>query len=342
LDFTPKISNYIKSLIDPAKTYKIIIEVTENTFTNTGLIFSRAYSPFDSVGITYEVGETGVKSATSTIINTYNTANDYGYFILTNHPAASVVGQRIKFRYSLYELGSEPSPYEYNQFIPNCPNPHYSSASNSVDNFDLIIEDENGVKQTIDFPYTLRSLPNGTKDYIEIDNIAGTAKLYKNVGTKVFNGTEGFIRWAEFSNNESDAFYYPDSTLLGTYGNQTFAEYGFSTHFIMGTVASLSVTENRFSLAPYSWPPYIGLKLRKEITGATASNTNSEIVTLIKSWFSAQYAAGTPVTVYYQLLVPVVTDLDYEEVITYYPYTQIYTNATIQPNMEVTYKKPGS
>ena len=38
--------------------------------------------------------------------------------------------------------------------------------------------------QTINFPYTLRSLPDGTKDYIIEDSVAKTKTLYQNIGER--------------------------------------------------------------------------------------------------------------------------------------------------------------
>ena len=50
-----------------------------------------------------------------------------------------------------------------------------------------------------------------------------------------------------------------------------------------------------------------------------------------KAWLTAEHTNGTPVTVYYRLAAPTETPLGYEEIKTFYPYTQIYTTSIIQP-----------
>ena len=52
---------------------------------------------------------------------------------------------------------------------------------------------------TINIPYTLRSLPDGTKDYIEVDDIAKTAKLATNIGELILNGSEDWRLQAQYN-----------------------------------------------------------------------------------------------------------------------------------------------
>ncbi len=319
LDFTPNMSNYVKSLISISKTYKVIIEVVENTFTNAGLSFSNGYSPFSSGNATFAPNEIGVKSFISTIRSSFNITNNYGYFILTNIPTSSIIGQKIRFRYSFYELGSEPNPYVYNQFRSNSPSPENSSEISSVSNFDLISSNGDDLEDSMNFPYTLRSLPDGTKDYIEIDNVNETIKLYKNVNVKVLNGNE---TWTQSGFQTTDTIFgayttiadaalaktpYNDGSLSGYFSHGSVKEYyaqGMTSGFVYNSNTS------HWLIVP---------------------KTIAADVTTFKSWLVYQYNSGTPVTIQYKLSTPVVTNLDYKEIITYYPYTQIYTNAGVKP-----------
>ena len=72
-------------------------------------------------------------------------------------------------------------------------------------------------------------------------------------------------------------------------------------------------------------------------------NTGSQLPTLddFKAWLSAQYAAGTPVTVYYQLATPITTYLTPQTIPTYPHYTQITTDGAIKAQITATVKVQG-
>jgi hypothetical protein len=167
---------------------------------------------------------------------------------------------------------------------------------------------------SINFPYTLRSLSDEIKDYIEIDNINKTAKLYRNVGVRVYNGTENWIAYPGYTNT-----FYDSYDVLSDVPNRVSSK---NSHFHY----EISYTTNSF------WIESSGHLVR-------ITNMNFTAVNDFKTWLASEHANGTPVTVIYPLATPTVTDINYDDVITYSPYTQIYTNAIIKPNLEVTYKK---
>lgn len=120
---------------------------------------------------------------------------------------------------------------------------------------------------TINFSYTLRSLPDGTKDYIEIDNVNKTSRLYRNIGNVTLeSGTEWTVEGA-VENSSIRCTHLTNNVLVGT-----------------------------------------------TLTSSTAVSSSHDII--------------------YQLETSIITDLEYEEVKTYYTYTNIYTNATIQPMLD--------
>jgi type II secretory pathway pseudopilin PulG len=205
------------------------------------------------------------------------------------------------------------------------PYPDYPIEINSVEEFDLIVEDKSGVKQTIEFPYILRNLSDGTKDYIEIDNIAGTAKLYQNIGIKEFDGSETIQLPTSTPPSGYNAYRFISSAIKPPY---------ICTHYPY--VHEMGYTQSIKEECIKPWEENQG-----QMFFLTLLIRCPDIVSF-KQYLTAQNSTGTPVTVQYKLATPVVIDLNYEEVVTYYPNTNIYTNSVIQPNIEVTYKKPGS
>ncbi|MDD2627868.1 MAG: hypothetical protein PHD20_03170, partial [Clostridia bacterium] len=168
----------------------------------------------------------------------------------------------------------------------------------------------------VNFPYTLRSLPDGTKDYIEIDNIKKTAKLYRNVGEKIFDGTENWIKFL------TDNKYYVSNDLIGAlYQNET---YCLSTHYLGKT----SGGGNSYSSGD------IWLQSTSQYPRIYIADDNYSTVNSFKGFLAEQYNIGTPVKAQYQLEKSIIEHLDYNEIKTFYSYTQIYTNSTVQPNLE--------
>ena len=74
-----------------------------------------------------------------------------------------------------------------------------------------------------------------------------------------------------------------------------------------------------------------GTFLQMRVLKATAST-----VAEFKAWLTAQYNAGTPVKVQWELATSTVENLEYEQyggVTTYYPYTNIFTDSIVQPTL---------
>ena len=198
------------------------------------------------------------------------------------------------------------------------------SIRNYLNNTDIQIEE--GSTETayepyqggkINFPYTLRSLPDGTKDYIEIDNVNNKAKLYRNVGEKVLNGSETWL------NPNNDNPRIPFGFKL--------PEISSSTDTI-GTVICSSYTVNNTSESASGLP-----SCRKSKGGPIIwffeNKTNFPDLETFKSWIASQYVAETPVKVQYKLETPIVNDLPYEELQVEYPSTNIYTNSIVKPKI---------
>jgi len=177
---------------------------------------------------------------------------------------------------------------------------------------------------TVNFPYTLRSLPGGTRDYIEIDNINKTAKLYRNVEEKIFNGTEGWTQGITGTTN-----YYRYRLQL----NDAVATVATEKCLIISNYFEPGYDSSTLHPSPYLLDESMALSSGHGLFAYSSKFSNATLEEW-EAYLLQQYNAGTPVTVQYKLVTATVTDLDYNEVKTYYPYTNIYTNATIQPTLE--------
>lgn len=150
--------------------------------------------------------------------------------------------------------------------------------------------------------------------YIEVDDIEKTAKLYINIGEKILNGTEGIGIEGNGAPNYT-TFYHYFSGMGGR--NVICSHFPFIDYDYATTTARNSVSVNSGLTAIY-------FKL-----------TNIFTVVEFKSWLAAQYATeNNKVKVQYKLAVPTITNLSYTAVKQYYPQTNVYTNATVQPTLE--------
>ncbi len=119
---------------------------------------------------------------------------------------------------------------------------------------------------------------------------ATTHKITRRVGVKVLTGTEGVV----------------DSGNLGYWGI-------LSSHFPNIKMESRFVLSNYWSEGSYTGPSgaYCSIRGTTYFAFNKASLPNVSTNSGVKQWIAAQYAAGTPVTVYYPLETP--TEEDWTE-----------------------------
>lgn len=198
----------------------------------------------------------------------------------------------------------------------------YSNAGVIYDNYKVKIQlEQNTVAtpytpfrgmQTINFPYPLRGQGDArdTIEYIGGNRWRHTQRL----GVKVFDGTENWRRYSDYNQlyigNTDAVFGEPFSSQVCC----------MSTHYKAKAFNDRGVFENNTCAV-----------------GGTGANivifTDMSLLEFL-DFLTAQYAAGTPVTVYYQLAEPIITEFTAPAPQTYYPYTQMYTNAEIFPTLE--------
>lgn len=198
----------------------------------------------------------------------------------------------------------------------------------SVANFNLISTDTVSQTQTINFPRTLGNVPDGTYDYIEIDNSTEATTLRENTLEVIFNGTEAFSYFANANANNAnnDGFIFNQVNGAVNITNRHF----ICSHFAYAGNASLTAN---VGIGLSSTMGAFYFIIGRELTGITSADNNTTRVNKFKAWLSAALAAGTPVKLQYKLVAPVITSLSYTAVKQYYPQTQIYTTAAVQPTL---------
>ncbi|MDF2568220.1 MAG: hypothetical protein K0R90_1676 [Oscillospiraceae bacterium] len=208
------------------------------------------------------------------------------------------------------ETGTTSAPYV--PFVPNSPSPDYPSTINNASNFDIT---SNGVVQA-HISQMLRSLPNGTQDVLNVT----VGQLTQKVEILTLNGAES---WGDGGGNmgATRQFQIYNANIKPPASN-TIAFNGYCSHFPiyspdgMWTIDTVGMT---FASQGY-------LRIRHSAADITA----------FKAWLSAN-----PVTIVYELAMPVVVSVNPQQVNTYYPQTTIATNTILKPNLEVMAKTIG-
>ena len=121
---------------------------------------------------------------------------------------------------------------------------------------------------------------------------ASTGKITRRVGVRVLDGTED---WAQVNKSTYPHTYNADNVITD---RDYTKRVGLSSHFInTNTVSDLNTAGMM----------YLGASSQR-INFAMSNDYTS--IAQFKQYLAAQYAAGTPVTVYYPLATPVVEDWD--------------------------------
>ncbi len=211
------------------------------------------------------------------------------------------------------------------------PSPDFPSPILSAGDFDLI--STNGEKENKTHIYhTLRSLPNGVYDELIIDNANRKTTLIKKIQRYIFNGQEAFAINQGSSSQKPDEFRFVYSLPADKRPRKDSTEIlARSTHFkgVSGDDTWFKRIVN--SVSTYS---YWALAFY-------ADNTVFPDVNTFKAWLASQYNAGTPVIVDYELETPDLIKLPYTPIPTYWGYTNIYTNAEIQPTLNGKFRIKG-
>ena len=201
------------------------------------------------------------------------------------------------------ELGSTATPYA--PFVPDSPSPDCQARITGTTA--LTVSDGGNNSQAINLPQTLYSLPDGTADNYDVVSGSGT----QNVGKMLFNGTENWSK--DFI--DSTAFRWklmvPDAVHRQTSANQLLCSHypsGMNTTYSKNQSITLSIIdEGAFYIFDM----------------AHQASTLSDW----KSYLAAQYDAGTPVTVLYELAAPQTITGMGQTIPVYHPTTTLSVDA---------------
>lgn len=151
--------------------------------------------------------------------------------------------------------------------------------------------DGQGNSNSATLPYTLYSLPNGVCD--EYDALTG--RFVQRVGKLVLDGTEPWVIQGYINSDDATAFNFFVTNMAAS--NNL-----YSTHFEpwipfgnYKNKAYFTGNNTRFTFS-----------VENSIIGITAEDSENTSVDKAKSYLSAQAAAGTPVTVLYELAEPII------------------------------------
>ncbi len=140
---------------------------------------------------------------------------------------------------------------------------------------------------SIPLPYEPYIEPINTNIYLE--EVESTRKIKKLVLT-------GEEIWGKDANFDSiDDYFYTDP-ISGLMRNSS----AISSHFISG---SRGIVDSVW-IGGSASAPRIVVEISKLYTGVTSADDRAARISKFKSYLSAQYAAGTPVTVWYVLATP--------------------------------------
>lgn len=162
----------------------------------------------------------------------------------------------------------------------------------------------------------LMSLSNGVCD--EYDAVTGVET--RRIGKLVLNGAENWRIATEQNNESSSLFYLYGVAMGGSIVN--------CTHLICRTIISGSET--------YTYDGIYGNYLGSTFYIRLNHSHNITTAEGLKEWLAAQHAAGTPVTIYYELQTPTTTQHDPQTVPAVYPTTTVYADAG---NVAVSYNR---
>lgn len=170
----------------------------------------------------------------------------------------------------------------------------------------------------------LRSLPNGVCDELIIDRMKKKATLVQRVGKIVFDGKQKWLLW---NNNPADVvsgYIYYDPSNMG-YEPKSYG-YTINDRLPHNSGGHIAIVEG----ARYT--NYFTASLHKSRIGAISVNDTTTNTRMVQRWY-----IENPMTMYYELATPVVTEIDLENFPLVYKGGHIFLNSEIAPVVEIDY-----
>lgn len=169
----------------------------------------------------------------------------------------------------------------------------------------------------------LRSLPNGVCDELIIDRLNHKAKLIQRIGYEVLNENTAFSSYPTMEKEKTLLFQTQNANPQGA------STYCISDQFIHRNSLWDSSDSDIEAIMIGGGKGNIGKRIDFRISKAKVSTNN---VTILQDYLSKE-----PITVLYQLNIPIITEIDLEG----YPYVykggHIFLNSDIAPTTQITY-----
>lgn len=184
---------------------------------------------------------------------------------------------------------------------------------------------------TIPFDVTLGGLPDGTADYILIDNVEKRTWFKPSIAKEIFKGS-GTDIWTSGGNFYLNSQY---SRFIFNLSTNAIGQSNDSIHLISDKFNSVAwdngvARDSSNNIHTYSGDKRIGFTISNDIIGITASDDATTRLGKVNAWL-----AENPITILHKPTAPPApTQLDYKPVKTYYPYTQIYTTGATTPTLD--------
>ena len=171
----------------------------------------------------------------------------------------------------------------------------------------------------------LRSLPNGVCDELIIDRMKKKATLIQRVGMCKFDSKDkyncGLYIDGDWATNNSTGFIYRGYTPKGIDHVENKNGYHICSDLATSTRTDIHSKTNICVLGDGQ---YMGLKISNDKVGYKGTLAND-------------YLSKNPITVYYELATPVVTEINLEEFPLVYKDGHIFLNSEIAPVVEISY-----
>jgi len=164
----------------------------------------------------------------------------------------------------------------------------------------------------------LRSLPNGITDTLA-DGVC-----IRNIGEFIVTGTEAWTWAANYTSSTRFYVLYAGNSTIQSNATVNLR----STHFVGASFNTMQTTPNNVHV--HNGDTRIGVVVDNVFLGILDGDDSATRVSKLKSWFAAQYAAGTPVTVLYQLATPVTTQITPGKLKTYPYHTDLMQTGAVK------------
>ena len=167
----------------------------------------------------------------------------------------------------------------------------------------------------------LRSLPNGVCDEIVVDRMSNKAKLIQRVGSVVLDGSESWTNATSYDNGDVTLFYN-SSSVSGVNSKKE----GDTDNLLCSEVM---VEKGKMAIANYE---LIYLYTNENRFYTKINKSKADSISKFRT-----YIQNHPITVYYELAIPIITEIDLEGFPYIYKDGHIFLNTDIAPTSEITY-----